>query len=130
VTWFEWLTPLAGPRARAGVLLEQTPGGTVAIATFFCGSSTREDVAVVALLPLPLSGSPRFGEIPAAPGSHDPAFTPTAVVAHVAHVYSLMLVVNSPRVVVQREHAPHRCLLRKLRTAGGKVPHQPLPWVE
>lgn len=127
VTWIEWQTE---PSLRMGTLLSEHEN--TAFGILVVQFRKREQPKLIGSFVLPLKGHERLGRPWAELANGIPDTLTVADVANIAmwH-YALLSLINSPRGIGRRSHAPHIGLERRLGRSMKMVGRFPLhAWTE
>jgi hypothetical protein len=116
---------------RHGILLEEVPAERCALATICISEGSYFGVLVETIIQL--QGSDRLGEVrygvllmqPQNPEEAKEA--EEGVKCLTMDIYPMLALINTPKVIGRREHAPHKGLQRQLKAAGGAILR---PWTE
>jgi hypothetical protein len=129
-TWMEIACPGQATVRRMALLLEQD-GEHQASVSMIGLAVTGEIVVMCAGVELPLWGSLEAGEV-GGTTVWGPPNLQLGDLARTAHmIYGLLAMINTPRVIMRRQHMPHRGLERQLVAQRGNVGKWPLQgWSE
>ncbi len=119
--WIEWKSPSAP--YRMAVLIEETGDPMIAVACALTEKSTSVEELAQTAFELPLNRSDRIGTW--SPGEAMPSTIWSTIGKLAPVLYGLLAMINTPRVILSRQHMPHAGLQRQLiasRAITGKYP--------
>lgn len=126
----EWATPWGEYAQREAVILEQLDDTRASVRIVAMAKDGRV-VCSPTVLSLPLIGSSEMGELRFRPGFIGTSGQADDANNLGAQIYSLLAIINTPRLINRAQHMPHAGLQRRLAAARGLVGKFPLrAWTE
>jgi hypothetical protein len=120
-----WLEIHCGQAGRIGLLIEEESDNSARVTMVTSKSRGGE----LPTFHIPLRGNPAMGGYQ--PGPTMPATVRESFGRMASALYGFLAVINSPRVIMRRQHMPHRGLERRLVAQRGNVGKWPLQgWSE